>query len=229
MTRMSVIVAGAEPRPAIQLGAVATASGGRGSGAARHLLELALQEADDLAVPVFLFANNQVLDFYPRFGFSHVPCHRVFAQDALLPTVWRGCRRLDPSDAGDREWIIKAAKAARPHGGAFSAMPDAAIIIWHLFNSDIAAYALGDECGIVCLRETEGRLCVAEWLTERDDLELNLLAQAMEAPCSSIEFGFVPRGRSLAASTHAEIASHLFVRKLDLPAATMCFPEMLRT
>ncbi|MEG0295199.1 MAG: GNAT family N-acetyltransferase [Clostridium sp.] len=54
----------------IQLGTVMTESDYRGAGLSRFLMEEVLKEWEDKCDLIYLFANDSVLDFYPRFGFK---------------------------------------------------------------------------------------------------------------------------------------------------------------
>jgi predicted N-acetyltransferase YhbS len=72
--RMEMLVRG-KKQVWLQLGAVATRKARRGEGLCRRVL-------DDIfdcysrrcpGAPFFLFANDSVLDFYPRFGFRRLP------------------------------------------------------------------------------------------------------------------------------------------------------------
>lgn len=58
-----------QTRKYIQLGTVMTAPGYRKQGLSRFLLEEALSDWKGLCDAIYLFANDSVLDFYPKFGF----------------------------------------------------------------------------------------------------------------------------------------------------------------
>lgn len=54
----------------IQLGTVMTDKDYRGQGLSRFLIEKIFSEYRDKADGIYLFGNNSVLDFYPKFGFK---------------------------------------------------------------------------------------------------------------------------------------------------------------
>lgn len=58
-----------KPFKLIQLGTVMTDPDYRGRGFARRLLEEVIKEYEDKVDGIYLFANDSVLDFYPKFGF----------------------------------------------------------------------------------------------------------------------------------------------------------------
>ena len=81
---------------AFHLGAVSTRTARRGQGLSRRLMERVLERYPDS--PMFLFANQNVLNFYPRFGFcrvyesspvlefrpNHPPVRRLALDDSLV-------------------------------------------------------------------------------------------------------------------------------------------------
>lgn len=69
--RMTLQILG-EPATTVQLGAMAVDPAHRGQGLARQLLERVFEEYADVE-RMLLFANETVLDFYPRFGFRPLP------------------------------------------------------------------------------------------------------------------------------------------------------------
>lgn len=64
---------------AIQLGSVGVLPEYRGRGLLRKLMEKVLAEYNEFSL-IFLFANQSVLDFYPRFGFRRVE-EKIFQFD----------------------------------------------------------------------------------------------------------------------------------------------------
>ena len=67
---------GREPSPRklfVQLGGVITAKEHRGRGLSRWLIEQVLEEWREKADGIYLYANDSVLDFYPKFGFVQEP------------------------------------------------------------------------------------------------------------------------------------------------------------
>ena len=99
----------------MQLGTVLTAPACRGQGLSRALMERVLADWREGCDLVFLFANNSVLDFYPRFGF--VPLteqETAFPLEAGRPRL--PVRRLDMADEGDRALLVRMAETTAPQG-----------------------------------------------------------------------------------------------------------------
>lgn len=68
LNRVTVVYDG-KPHAAAMIGTVMTAQPYRGRGYARQLMDTVLQDCKQDAAFVYLFANDTVLDFYPKFGF----------------------------------------------------------------------------------------------------------------------------------------------------------------
>jgi hypothetical protein len=77
------MLVGGKPLRLYQVGAVATRAERRGEGLSKRILEFVFdQHPQEL---FFLFANDNVLTFYPRFGFKRVQEHRpvLFLKEGL--------------------------------------------------------------------------------------------------------------------------------------------------
>lgn len=114
VSRMRFLLYG-EEREYVQLGTVLTAPACRGQGLSRALMERVLADWREGCDLVFLFANNSVLDFYPRFGF--VPLteqETTFPLEAGRPNL--PVRQLDMADEGDRALLVRMAETTAPQG-----------------------------------------------------------------------------------------------------------------
>ncbi|WP_042477620.1 GNAT family N-acetyltransferase [Bacillus ndiopicus] len=71
INKMSVLIDGTA-YSAIQIGTVMTDEGYRNQGLSRKLMQHIMKEYEDRCDFMFLFANETVLDFYPKFGFTRL-------------------------------------------------------------------------------------------------------------------------------------------------------------
>lgn len=69
VSTMSVVVNG-EDKELVQIGTVMTDENYRNKGLSRFLMEKVLKEWEDKCDFIFLFGNDSVLNFYPKFGFK---------------------------------------------------------------------------------------------------------------------------------------------------------------
>lgn len=95
----------------VQLGTVMTAREYRGRGLSRWLVERVLEEWEDKSDAVYLFANDSVLDFYPKFGFE-----KALEYQCSKPISKRDgtVKKLDMSTAHDRKLLLDAYKFSNP-------------------------------------------------------------------------------------------------------------------
>jgi GNAT superfamily N-acetyltransferase len=104
VNRMRLVLEGVET-DGFQIGTVMTRPEFRGRGYARRLMEIALETIPH-AAPVFLLANDSVMDFYPRFGFEPCPQHDF---RFMLPHPYSSPgdgRVLDPHDPSDAAILL---------------------------------------------------------------------------------------------------------------------------
>ncbi len=89
----------------IQIGTVMTDPACRGQGLARHLMEEVLARYAGNSDGMYLYANDSVLDFYPKFGFVHAQEYQY-----SLPVKSSGLpvRKLDMDAPRDRAKLIEA-------------------------------------------------------------------------------------------------------------------------
>jgi len=85
---------------AVQLGTVMTAPEHRKNGLSANLIRRIIDEYKSKSEFFYLFANDTVLDFYPRFGFKQCEEY-LFVTERQAEMGGRGLRRLDLSDNAD--------------------------------------------------------------------------------------------------------------------------------
>lgn len=66
---MDFVILGEEKRY-VQIGTVMTDENYRNQGLSRTLIKKILKEWENKCQGIYLYANNSVLNFYPKFGFS---------------------------------------------------------------------------------------------------------------------------------------------------------------
>lgn len=100
----------------IQLGTVMTDKEYRSEGLSRWLIEKVLEDWKDNCDAIYLFANNSVLNFYPKFGFEKT---LEYQYHKIVNKKSRMVRKLDMSEAYDRKLLMDIYKFSNP----FSALP----------------------------------------------------------------------------------------------------------
>ena len=114
VNRLEVLLDG-KRRRYIQLGTVMTRPNCRRQGLAKRLMEEVLRDWADRCDGMFLFANETVLDFYPKFGFRR----EIQYQYTLpVPTARGGARKLSVDSPQD----LALLRACYKQGNPFSAL-----------------------------------------------------------------------------------------------------------
>lgn len=103
-----------EERKYIQLGTVMTDTEYRGRGFSRKLMEAVLDEWKDRCDcdAVYLFANDSVLDFYPKFGFKPAKEHQV---SVMVSPKEGKLQRLNMSCSSDLQKLFAYYKKGNPY------------------------------------------------------------------------------------------------------------------
>ena len=191
----------------IQLGTVMTHPDYRGRGLSRWLMEQILDRWQGNCDGIYLFANDGVLDFYPKFGFrsaSEWECRvRVPRRSGTL-------RQLNMDDHAD--WALLWEKFAR--GNPYSALymtDNHALLNFYAggFRRDCFYYAAEYDL-VLALEEDEGLWCLD--IFGRSDVPLaDALALLPPSENGEIRLGFSPREAVGTLLPHREEDTTLFV------------------
>lgn len=131
-TRMKLIVDNREVN-GVQIGTVGTIPEYRGRGLSRVLMEHVVDKYRESTELIFLFADDDVLDFYPKFGFRR--CHAsLFTATSSIPSPAFSARRLDIHSQTDTALIESLLQRRMTLTGIFGALDYAFITHWHLLN-----------------------------------------------------------------------------------------------
>ena len=228
--RMTVAVDGCE-FAAYQLGAVGTVPAARGRGLAARVMRAALDAIGD--APSFLFANRDVLDFYPRFGFQplaqvvhSIPwtAGRVAASERIDDIT-----RLDTNTALER--LRTAAYEPRAAVPGFTARRYEHVLSWYLCSArPPEVHVLGDHA--LAFTERDGATFrLLDLMTTRSVDLAAVLASLIDAPTDRVEFGFAPDVRAVRGlQTRIDADAHCFIRNFPkAPPAASQFPLLART
>lgn len=96
----------------VQLGGVITAKGHQGRGLSRWLLNAVLDEWREKANGIYLYANDSVLDFYPKFGFEKLQEYQASVL-ALGPA--QPMRKLDLTSEEDLTLLKHCYEQGNPY------------------------------------------------------------------------------------------------------------------
>lgn len=221
-----LIVEGREV-PAVQLGTVMTAKGHRGRGLMAGLMERVLEHYKDREL-LYLFANDQVLDFYPKFGFRRLP-QTVYSLDvSALKRQGASPHRLNTDDQQDRALLLRLCERRVPVSQTLGVQHD----YWPLLAACSLVpkrlWRLGER--IIVMERIGDTLYIDDILSE-ESFALDELLPALALPgCQRLRLGFCPDQSTLPFLCEPlwEDDNALFVRGDVLPKE-FCFPETSHT
>lgn len=97
-----------EVRLAVQIGTVMTHPDYRNRGLSKMLMDRVLEDFKHVDL-FYLFANQSVLDFYPKFGFEKVEEVQFSLETKYIASNQSSIKKLDGSKSEDLEFIYKLA------------------------------------------------------------------------------------------------------------------------
>lgn len=178
----------------MQIGTVMTAPEDRNHGLSCWLMEQTLSVWRDRCDFIYLYANDSVLDFYPRFGFKKA---REY-QDTRPLQVAAPCaaaRRLDPGRPADRALLLRC---SRQYGNPFSALSmeggEGLLMFYAIGPLHDAFYYLEQWDAVAAVSAEDGLLCCEEIFAPAGtplDAVLSALAQTPSGRrAHRVRFGF---------------------------------------
>jgi ribosomal protein S18 acetylase RimI-like enzyme len=227
--RMRAVIGGREVRAA-QLGAVGSVPEVRGRGLVRPLLERVLAELERETELVYLYANDRVLDFYPRFGFRRVQ-ESTFELEAAADPAFAPAPRLDLDDRAQRDAWLAACARSVPPTERFGARDYGPVALWHacaFYRRDVYVLSEGEVYAVAVQRgDALHLLDVAA--PRRFDL-LEIVPRLVRAPVARVRFGFCPELWAPAARAVGPSEDLLFVRgDVELPREPFQLPKLAET
>lgn len=213
-------------RTYVQLGTVMTHPDFRGMGLSRFLLETVLDAWRDRCDCLYLFANDTVLDFYPRFGF--VPAKEAQPVFPIVPGQPLPRRRLCPDLPEDRALLFKTYRQSNPFS-AFSMDGNEGLFLFYVLGPfrDML-YELPGQSAVAILEE-DGEVLYCHELLGRPKIGLLPLLEGLAGPgIRQIRLGFTPRP-GLLPLRFLPGEEHLFVlagKENPFAAKSLFFPQI---
>lgn len=176
---------------AIQIGTVMTHPAFRGQGLSRKLMEKVLEDTASAAI-LYLFANESVLNFYPKFGFStrRQATFSLATKDLnLQPTE---IKKVDISDEAARKLFYETIKHRMPVSLKMSMLQNESIVMFHaLTQYKDALYYVPKFSAFVIATEQAGRFQLIDVIAKQY-VDLQALIESLPINASLVELGFTP-------------------------------------
>ncbi|KGP78541.1 MULTISPECIES: GNAT family N-acetyltransferase [unclassified Paenibacillus] len=184
----------AEKKKAIQIGTVMTHPNYRGKGLSARLMNKVLEEYENKYDYMYLFANESVLDFYPKFGFKPVEEH-LFSMNytAKKSPEPANIQKLDVTNAEDLRLIHKFASERLPVSQHFATNHTQGIFMFYclnVFSDDI--YYLENENVIVIYKKEKHNIDLFDVVSLNKIHMTDILHQIADEDTEKITFHFTP-------------------------------------
>ncbi len=231
ITRMNIIIDHTELR-GIQFGTVGTIPEYRKKGLSRYLMQYVLSKVEKSADFLFLFANEDVLDFYPKFGFDKYS-EIIFKLEHEIPKADYSARKLDIDSMEDFDIIKRLIGERLTLSKIFGAHDYGFITFWHILNLfPKNLYYLEDEDAILIISKRNGCLHIYDVIYSRE-IDINTaISKVIEGDeIEAIRYYFSPDQLHFKYDSVAEdIDSPLFVRgKFPIADMNFKFPTTAQT
>ncbi|WP_312432605.1 GNAT family N-acetyltransferase [Lacrimispora sp.] len=195
----------------IQIGTVMTDSDYRNQGLSRYLIERILSEWKETCDTMYLFANDSVLDFYPKFGF--VKAVEYQCSSPITPTKGR-VRKLDMSHASDREFLKRYCLKSNPYS-ALAIKDNYELLMFYCTSlMKDCVYFLEDFDAVIIASNKNEILTCYDIFSDGNHAMIEMVSRVAESQIRTVVFGFTPAEH---AAFHSQILEEedttLFVLK----------------
>ncbi len=222
VNRMNFVVDGVVKKY-IQLGTVMTEESCRGAGLNREIMEEILRKYAGKVDGIYLFANDSVLDYYPKYGFRPVKEYEYYMS----------CREWEKVSAYEVEAVdwkderqcqklyekIKAcaiAEVPNPNDGLYMHENLGLYQFWLVADYGESVFYLPQGDAYVIAEVNEESLHILQIISETV-LDMRRLAKTLGTHCSEAVLGFTPMNKEyLQVREHEEEDTTLFILGEDL-------------
>ncbi len=173
----------------IQIGTVMTDSDYRNQGLSRYLIERILSEWKESCDTMYLFANDSVLDFYPKFGF--VKAVEYQCSSPITPTKGR-VRKLNMSLASDREFLKRYYSKSNPYS-ALAIKDNYELLMFYCTSlMKDCVYFLEDFDAVIIASNKNEILTCYDIFSDGNHAMIEMVSRVAESQIRSVVFGFTP-------------------------------------
>ncbi|MBM7661372.1 putative GNAT family N-acyltransferase [Bacillus mesophilus] len=192
VNKLSLIVEGTKWR-ALQIGTVMTDPLYRNQGLSRLLMNNVLETYRNQYDIMYLFANQTVLNFYPKFGFQAV-AEYLYKMEYQLEHIDVGTvQHLNVNNENDLEFIYEFAKNRIPVSQAFSTIDSEELLMFYcLYVFPQHVYYLPEEDVIIVCKQEKNDLHIYDLVSKKEVILKKLLASIANLETETILFHYTP-------------------------------------
>jgi len=189
---VDLIIAGQKKR-AVQIGTVMTHPDYRNRGLSRSLLEKVLAEYENKTDVIYLFANSEVVDFYPKFGFGEVEEDEFYMAYKHEQTASATIRKLNGKVIEDLHFIKSAAQRRKSLSQMLSTEGTWGILLFYCLNvfPEQIYYMEEDEVIVICEMK-ENKLHLYDVIASHAVPIEDLISKIANSETTEVIFHFTP-------------------------------------
>ncbi|MCX2720553.1 GNAT family N-acetyltransferase [Lentiprolixibacter aurantiacus] len=180
-----------EKKTAIQIGTVMTDKDYRHRGLNKYLMERVLSDWKERVDFIYLFANDTVLDFYPKFNFKRV---NEYAYSKSIEPIRPSSpsRKLNLDKEFDRDLLLRTITDSVPVAKVSMRNNTGLIMFYCLsFMKNIIYYL--EDLNAVVIADREGNSLHIKDVFSKEQVDLNQLIQLMcDKTIDRVALGFAP-------------------------------------
>lgn len=215
ISKMTIVVNGKDYK-AIQVGTVMTHPDYRHKGLAKELMNIIIDKYEKQYDFIYLFANETVLDFYPKFGFSRVQESRYFINaDGLQKNSNKTIRKLDVENINDVSLLKLYAKERIPLSSVLDVKDNESLLMFYfLIAFPNSIYCIEDK-DVIVLFEKEGEELHLFDVVSRSEIDvIEALSYITTSDIKRIIFHFIPDCQNLKSEVIETEDDVLFIRPM---------------
>ncbi len=227
---MDVIINGKKFK-AVQIGAVGTVPEFRNQGLSRMLVEYVLKQYELETDMFFLFANENVREFYPKFGFRPITEKR-FLLNSDVPLRNYSARKLNLQNFDDYRLLQDLINQRKNITEIFGAEDYGSITMWHIFNNyKDSLYYLSEEDALIIKKEKKNEMHIRDIIYRKPFDIVPALSKVIESETiERIYYYFTPDIITYPFNETVDYNSYLFVKSnIEISSAMLKFPETAKT
>jgi GNAT superfamily N-acetyltransferase len=123
-----------EKKTALQIGTVMTDEEFKGKGLAKQIMNFILEKFEKEYDIIYLFANNSVAEFYPKFGFEKITQFQIYSTEKIETNTKFKFRKLDMNNLDDISILRKVGVNRIHNSSKFDVINGYEVMFWYCLN-----------------------------------------------------------------------------------------------
>jgi len=123
-----------EEKTALQIGTVMTEESQRNKGFSKKLMDFVLEKFEKEYDVIYLFANDSVLDFYPKFGFKKMSQKQISITEKIEKNSFYSFRKLHMDNLDDLVILKTYGMNRIPNAKNFDIIHGHEVLFWYCLN-----------------------------------------------------------------------------------------------